>query len=130
MTINADGWTYNGLEFLLGGGKFKFGTNNNAEGVAATRVQFGGTGSTTKQVLVFEAPASGTLYVEAISSGDAARPLVVAVDGTEVGRQDTPDKTQTPGIYEFDCSAAVAGSKIYIYSGNGGINLFSIKYEM
>lgn len=130
MTINADGWTYNGLEFLLGGGKFKFGQNNNNAGEKVTRTQFGGSGNLTKQVLIFEAPAAGTLKLEAVSSGDAPRPLAVSVDGGEAVQQECPDKTNNAVILEYDCSAAVAGSKIYIYSASGGINLFSITYEM
>lgn len=130
MTINQDGWTYNGLEFILGGGKFKFAENNNAAGQKAVRMQFGGTGNADKAALVFEAPAGGTLYLEAISSGDAARAIGVQIDGGEVIKKDTPDKTGTPVILEFDCAAAEKGSKIYIFSTNSGINLFSIKYEM
>lgn len=128
LSIDADGFTYDGLQFLLGGGKFKFGQNNNAAGEKVTRVQFGGTGNTGNAVVIFEAPAAGTLKVEAISSGDSSRPLKVAVDGTEVASFDTPDKTGTPQLFEVDCTTAVAGSKIYIYSGNSGINLFSISY--
>ena len=128
LTKDADGFTYNGLQFVLGGGKFKFGQNNNAAGELATRVQFGGSGNTGKQVLIFEAPAAGVLKVEAVSSGDTSRPLKVVVDSTEVASFDTPDKTQAPAIFEVDCTTAVAGSKIYIYSGNSGINLFSISY--
>ena len=129
LSIDADGFTYDGLQFLLGGGKFKFGENNNAAGEKVARVQFGGTGNTGKAVLIFEAPAAGTLKLEAISSGDSSRPLKVAVDGTEVASFDTPDKTGTAQIFEVDCSTAVEGSKIYIYSGNSGINLFSINYS-
>ncbi len=128
LTIDADGFTYDGLQFVLGGGKFKFGQNNNASGEKTTRVQFGGTGNTGKAVMIFEAPAAGTLKLEAISSGDTSRPLKVVVDDAEVASLDTPDKTGTPQIFEVDCNTAVAGSKIYIYSGNSGINLFSIEY--
>lgn len=128
LSVDADGFTYDGLQFVLGGGKFKFGQNNNSAGEKVTRVQFGGTGNTGKAVLIFEAPAAGTLKLEAISSGDTSRPLKVAVDGTEVASFDTPDKTGVAQIFEVDCTTAVAGSKIYIYSGNSGINLFSISY--
>ncbi len=133
LSIDADGFTYDGLQFLLGGGKFKFGENNNAAGETVARVQFGGTGNTGKAVLIFEAPAAGTLKLEAIASGsvtaDKPRPIKIAVDGTEVGSFNTPDKSATPQVFEVDCSTAVEGSKIYIYSGNSGINLFSINYS-
>lgn len=128
LSVDADGFTYDGLQFVLGGGKFKFGQNNNSAGELQTRVQFGGTGNTGKAVIVFDAPAAGTLKLEAISSGDTSRPLKVVVDEAEVASFDTPDKTGVPQIFEVDCTTAVAGSKIYIYSGNSGINLFSISY--
>lgn len=128
LTKDADGFTYKGLSFLMGGGKFKFGSNNNAAGVKATRFQFGGTGSVTKANVSFTVDAPGTLVVEAVSGGDAARPLAVAVDGTELATQDVPDKSQNAGLLTFDCSSAVKGSKITIYSKNSGINVFSVSW--
>ena len=125
---DADGFTYKGLSFLFGGGKFKFGQNNNADGVKATRFQYGGTGSTSKQCVSFRVDAPGTLVVEAVSGGDAARPLAVAVDGTELLTQDTPDKTQNAAKLTYNCLSASAGSKITIYSKNSGINVFSITW--
>lgn len=125
---DADGFTYKGLSFLFGGGKFKFGQNNNADGVKATRFQYGGTGSTSKQCVSFTVDAPGTLVVEAVSGGDVARPLAVAVDGTELLTQDTPDKTQNAAKLTYNCLSASAGSKITIYSKNSGINVFSITW--
>ena len=125
---DADGFTYKGLSFLFGGGKFKFGQNNNADGVKATRFQYGSTGSTSKQCVSFTVDAPGTLVVEAVSGGDAARPLAVAVDGTELLTQDTPDKTQNAAKLTYNCLSASAGSKITIYSKNSGINVFSITW--
>ena len=125
---DADGFTYKGLSFLFGGGKFKFGQNNNADGVKATRFQYGGTGSTSKQCVSFTVDAPGTLVVEAVSGGDAARPLAVAVDGTELLTQDTPDKTQNAAKLTYNCLSASAVSKITIYSKNSGINVFSITW--
>ena len=134
LTVNADGLTYKGLELILGGGKFKFGQNYGVasqEGDKPTRMQFGGTGNTAKQVAVFEVPAAGTLKIDAVSSSkDEARNLVVAIDGTEVGQYATVQQGQeaTGDFITVDCSAATAGSKIYIYSAKSGINLFSIEY--
>lgn len=128
LTKDTDGFTYKGLSFLMGGGKFKFGQNNNADGVKATRFQFGGTGSMTKANVSFTVDAPGSLVVEAVSGGDAARPLAVAIDGTELPEQNAPDKTQNAGKLAFDCSSATAGSKITIYSKNSGINVFSISW--
>ena len=125
---DADGFTYKGLSFLMGGGKFKFASNNNADGQKALRFQFGGTGSMTKANVSFKVDAPGTLVVEAVSGGDAARPLAVAIDGTELPTQDTPDKTQNAAILTYDCSSASAGSTITIYSKSSGINVFSITW--
>lgn len=122
---DADGFTYKGLSFLMGGGKFKFGQNNNAEGTKALRFQFGGTGSMTKANVSFTVDGPGTLVVEAVSGGDAARPLAVNIDGTET-TQDVPDKSQPAARLTFDGSAASAGSIVTIYSKNSGINVFSI----
>ncbi len=134
LTVNADGLTYKGLELILGGGKFKFGQNYGVasqEGDKPTRMQFGGTGNTAKQVAVFEVPAAGTLKIDAVSSSkEEARNLVVAIDGTEVGQYATVLQGQeaTGDFITVDCSAATAGSKIYIYSAKSGINLFSVEY--
>ncbi len=134
LTVNADGITYKGLELILGGGKFKFGQNYGVasqEGDKPTRMQFGGTGNTAKQVAVFEVPAAGTLKIDAVSSSkDESRSLVVAIDGTEVGQYATVLQGQeaTGDFITVDCSAATAGSKIYIYSAKSGINLFSVEY--
>ncbi|MBQ8307328.1 MAG: hypothetical protein IJX56_00830, partial [Alistipes sp.] len=131
LTFNADSWTYKGLEYCFGGGKFKFGENNNNAGEKVVRMQSGtGDVSKLKQVFVFEAPAAGTLTVEACSSGDAARAVGVTIDTTALATQDAPDKTNNAALLTFDCSAATAGSKIYIYSTNSSINFFSFKYEM
>lgn len=134
LTVNADGITYKGLELILGGGKFKFGTNYGVasqEGDKPTRMQFGGAGNTGKQVAVFEVPAAGTLKIDAVSSSkEEERPLVVAIDGTEVGQYTTvmQGAEATGEIITVDCSAATAGSKIYIYSAKSGINLFTVEY--
>lgn len=128
---DADGFTYKGLSFLLGGGKFKFGSNNNADGVKTLRFQFGGTGSVTKANVSFMVDAPGTLVVEAVAGGsvaEKARPLAVAIDGAEVATQDTPDSSGNAQKLSFDCSSASAGSKITIYSKNSGINVFSITW--
>ena len=124
---DADGFTYKGLSFLFGGGKFKFGQNNNADGVKATRFQYGGTGSTSKQCVFFTVDVPGTLVVEAVSSSSSAdRPLAVSVDDTELTSQNALGSGAIR--LTFDCSSATDGSKISIYSKNGGINVFSITW--
>lgn len=124
---DADGFTYKGLSFLFGGGKFKFGQNNNADGVKATRFQYGGTVSTSKQCVSFTVDVPGTLVVEAVSSSSSAdRPLAVSVDDTELTSQNALGSGAIR--LTFDCSSATDGSKISIYSKNGGINVFSITW--
>lgn len=123
---NADGFTYKGLTFLMGGGKFKFGSNNNADGQKALRFQFGGTGSMKKANVSFAVDAPGTLVVEAVSGGTTARALAVAVDGAELPAQEAPASGDGAVKLTFDCSAASAGSTVTIYSKNSGINVFSI----
>ena len=127
LTKDADGFTYKGLSFLFGGGKFKFGENNNAAGTKAVRFQYGGTGSLTKACVFFTVDAPGTLVVEAVSSSSSAdRALAVSVDDTELTPQNALGSGAT--LLSFDCSSATAGSKIAIYSKNSGINVFSIAW--
>ena len=127
LKADADGFTYKGLSFLFGGGKFKFGENNNAAGTKATRFQYGGTGSVTKACVSFVVDAPGTLVVEAVSSSSSAdRALAVSVDDTELTPQNALGSGAT--LLTFDCSSAANGSKISIYSKNSGINVFSITW--
>ena len=120
------------LYFFAGGGKFKFGENKNAAGEKVARFQFGGSGNyeKNKQIVKFFVPGPGTLKVEAISSGDTERPLMVAIDGTptvETGYS-LPVKAETPIVVEVDCSTATSGSEIALWSGDSGINVFSVKW--
>ena len=128
----TEDFVYESLYFYAGGGKFKFGENNNAAGEKVARVQFGGKGDyeKNKQLVKFYVSTPGTLKVEAISSGSDARPLMVAIDGalTSEAGYELPDKTGTPVVVEVDCSAAADGSEIALWSGNSGINVFSIKW--
>ncbi len=136
LTINEDGITYKGLEFLLGsGGKFKFAAKNYSitvtEGDKPYRVQFGGTGSLTKQVLIFEAPAAGTLKVEAVGTNATdIRTLIVATESAELGQfQTVVQGDEANGeVFTVDCSSVEAGEKIYLYSQKSGINIFNIEY--
>lgn len=124
---NTDGFTYKNLEFLFGSsGKFKFKEGTNADGSKSMRFQFGGKGSLTKQCVSFTVDAAGTLVVEAASGSAEARPLVVNIDGVEQTKEMSADGKAAR--YEFDGSAAQAGSKVAIYSGNKGINVFSITW--
>lgn len=116
----------NGLKFIAGGSKCKFGSNS-----GAYRIQLGGSGNTTKCTLQLDVTGPGTLEVDIQSSGDAARYLAVAVDGTEVTPAEgleAPDKNSGRQVYKVDCSSAKAGSVINMYSKGSAINVFVVKW--
>ena len=116
----------NGLKFIAGGSKCKFGSNS-----GAYRIQLGGSGNTTKCTLQLDVTGPGTLEVDIQSSGDAARYLAVAVDGTEVTPAEgleAPDKSSARQVYKVDCSSAKAGSVINMYSKGSAINVFVVKW--
>ena len=123
VNITED-FVYNNLKFLMGGGKGKFGENNNASGVKQARYQFGGGGSTEKQCLQFIVPGPGTLAVEYESSSTDVRQLGVSVDDAE----QVFDAPADPIVKEIPLNNATAGSVISIYSKSNGINIFSITW--
>lgn len=115
----------NGLTFVAGGSKCKFG-----KGGDAYRIQLGGSGSVTKCTLQLTVTGPGTLEVDMQSSNTSTdRFLAVSVDQTEV----TPaDGLLAPmgerKVHTVDCSAAKAGSVINLYSKGSGINVFVVKW--
>ncbi len=115
----------NGLKFIAGGSKCKFGGS-----AGAYRIQLGGTGNATKCTLQLTVTGSGTLEVDMQSSNTSTdRFLAVSIDQTEV----TPaDGLLAPmgerKVHTVDCSAAKAGSVINMYSKNSGINVFVVKW--
>lgn len=123
VNITED-FVYNNLKFLMGGGKGKFGENNNASGVKQARYQFGGGGSTEKQCLQFIVPGPGTLAVEYESSSTDVRQLGVSVDDAE----QVFDAPADPIVKGIPLDNAAAGSVISIYSKDKGINIFSITW--
>lgn len=130
-TLGGDNYTEdvdlgNGLKFIAGGSKCKFGSNS-----GAYRIQLGGSGSTSKCTLQLAVTGPGKLEVDIQSSGDAARYLAVAVDGTEVTPAEgleAPDKTAERKVHTIDCSSAKAGSVINMYSKGSAINVFVVKW--
>lgn len=129
-TLGGDNYTEdvdlgNGLTFIAGGSKCKFGAND-----GAYRIQLGGSGSTTKCTLQLAVTGPGTLEVDIQSSGDTERFLAVAIDGTEVTGDglSAPDKTATRKVHTIDCSSAKAGSVINMYSKGSAINVFVVKW--
>lgn len=130
-TLGGDNYTEdvdlgNGLKFIAGGSKCKFGSNS-----GAYRIQLGGSGNTTKCTLQLDVTGPGTLEVDIQSSGDTARYLAVAVDGTEVTPTEgleAPDKNSGRKVHTIDCSSAKAGSVINMYSKGSAINVFVVKW--
>ncbi len=130
-TLGGDNYTEdvdlgNGLKFIAGGSKCKFGSNS-----GAYRIQLGGSGNTSKCTLQLDVTGPGKLEVDIQSSGDAARYLAVAVDGTEVTPTEgleAPDKTAERKVHTIDCSSAKAGSVINMYSKGSAINVFVVKW--
>lgn len=136
LTVSEEGFTYNGLSYSLGGGKFKFGVNqsiSNPDGDKETRFQFGGSGKLAdmKNILYFEAPAAGTMKIDAVgSNANDVRTLVVVTDNAELGQFEIAlQGAEADGeIITVDCSTVAAGEKIYLYSKSGNINIFNIEY--
>lgn len=136
LAVSEDGFTYNGLNYSLGGGKFKFGKNqsiSNPDGDKETRFQFGGSGKLAdmKNILYFEAPAAGTMKIDAVgSNANDVRTLVVTTDNGELGQFEIAlQGAEADGeIITVDCSTVAAGEKIYLYSKSGNINIFNIEY--
>ncbi len=130
-TLGGDNYTEdvdlgNGLKFIAGGSKCKFGQNS-----GAYRIQLGGSGNTSKCTLQLDVTGPGKLEVDIQSSGDTARYLAVAVDGTEVTPTEgleAPDKTAERKVHTIDCSSAKAGSVINMYSKGSAINVFVVKW--
>lgn len=130
-TLGGDNYTEdvdlgNGLKFIAGGSKCKFGSNS-----GAYRIQLGGSGNTTKCTLQLDVTGPGTLEVDIQSSGDTARYLAVAVDGSEVTPAEgleAPDKNSGRKVHTIDCSSAKAGSVINMYSKGSAINVFVVKW--
>lgn len=115
----------NGMKFIAGEGKCKFGKSGNEY-----RIQLGGTGSTTSCTLQLTVTGPGTLEIDIHSSGTGDRYLAVAIDGTEVNADGfiAPDKDATRQVHTVDCSAAKAGSVINLYSKKSAINVYNIKW--
>ncbi len=124
------------LRYITGGGKFKFGENEdtfNDIKQKYARVQLGGTGKPgEKACLEFIAPGPGKLTIAAIAGGDETekpRILAAAIGTSDVGTMDMPlSRADGHVVAEFDCADAVAGDLIHIYSKNKGINIFSITW--
>ena len=126
--LNGADFVYGNIGYVVGGGKFKFGIDNAGTADEAARIQLGGTGKAgTKTSLQILVGGKGTLELTARSSGDAARPLAVAIGTEEIGRKDAPAKTEAPAVLSYDVEAA-DGDLVNIFSASSGINIYSIKW--
>ncbi len=127
----TEAWESNGLSYLMGGGKCKFGTGTNASGQTAYRCQFGGTGSVSKNALQFTVNAPGTLTVECVSSNASSdRDLGVAIGDTQFATGTAPMSSSGAVVLTFDMTKAdiSEGTVISVYSTNSGINVFEITW--
>lgn len=129
-SIGTDSYTAdvdlgNGMKFIAGEGKCKFGKSGDDY-----RIQLGGSGNTTSCTLQFTVAGPGTLEVDIQSSGSGDRYLAVAIDGTEVNADGfvAPDSSASRQVHTIDCSAAKAGSVINLYSKKSAINVYKVKW--
>lgn len=111
-------------------GKFKFKKNENAGIGKMSRVQFGGTGVMgIRNNLIFKVDGPGTVTVIGRSSGEAARKLGVALNGSPLAEEGyvMPDKSQNASTVSVKVEAE-EGDLIYVYSLESGINVYSLKW--
>ena len=112
------------ITYTAGGGKFKPGTT-----AGATRIQLGGSGSTTKQCFSFTVSGPGTLSITALSTGDDDRVLVVHDGTNELGTIAAPNKNADPVSNSLDVNSK-SGDTLYIYSRSSGVNVLEIKWTI
>ena len=117
----------NGLKFIAGSGKCKFGSDG-----GMYRFQYGGSGAFDKQTLELTVSGPGTLELTIRSSNKSEeRYLGVWVDQvanyTEPGYKG-PMSGESPAVHTIDCSSAKAGSKINFHCLGSGINVYNIKW--
>jgi hypothetical protein len=109
---------------LLGGSGMAYNANNQSvPGTSFTRrVQFNGTGNLTNRNVSFEVtgPARITVYAITGSTGNA-RPLILHDGTAEVQSVNV----NAMGAYEFNYGGS--GGRLYVWSGNSGINIYGIR---
>ena len=118
----AEDFVFENLGYVSGGQAVKIGTTGGAK-----RVQTGGGTAGVKASWQIMVGGSGTLVVNAISSGDP-RKVVVALGETELGEYDAPGKDASPVDITVDIPDAVAGSIVNVYSSSGSINFMSFTW--
>ena len=110
------------LTFTAGGGKFKPGVSSEL-----TRIQFGGSGSLTKQCISFLPSGPGTLTATVQSSSSSSDRVLIVADaqGNVIEEIAAPGAEKNTGSVLI---AATPGEPIYLYSKSSGINLFEITW--
>lgn len=127
----TESFAYNGLNYIASS-SIKFGTDtdvlNAASEVGAYRCQLGGAGSTSKRALMLTVGGSGTLTVEANSSGSGPRYVMIQVGTAAADTLLTVGEKTDPGVSESIEITATSGTEIYLYSKSFGMNFFSITW--
>lgn len=125
-------FVYQNLGFLAGGGKFKFGIDNE-DTAPKPRVQLGGTGVPgTKCNVQIMVAGPGSLEIVARSGGSDVRKLMIANGSSLISETgyDAVNKELDPAAISEEPIAIDSkdGDIINIYSKSGGINIYSITW--
>ena len=112
--------TIDGLRFLAMNSKNRYTT---------TTLQTGGEGNNATRVLMFAAPAAGTLTVETSTTGNTAddtRNVIVALDnGTPVAKAGGAAANATHNVNEFTISGP---GIVYIY-GDKALRFYNLSFH-
>lgn len=91
------------------------------------RMKLGGTGNTTERAVSFTPVADGTIYFYAISGSTSATRSLAISDGTTETAAATACSGSAVTEVAFDVKADIT---YYVYSSNGGINIYYIAATM
>ena len=106
----------------VGGGKIKFNS---------AYLRFDGTGSATDKCVQFLISGPGKLTVNAKSANSTAtnRSVKIALNGSvDTDVFTVPKGSDSPEDHTWTISSASSGDQIAIFSGNSGINVYSITW--
>ncbi len=112
---------YDNLQYV-GGGKIKFN---------AAYLRFDGTGSATEKCVQFLIAGPGTLSVSAKSANSTAtnRSVKIALNSAvDTDVFTVPKGSDSPETHSWTITSASSGDMIAIFSGNSGINVYSITW--
>lgn len=121
----TENFTAQKLTFTAGsGGKFKPGANG-----GLSRIQFGGSGSLTKQCISFMPSSFGTLSVTVQSSSSSSDRVLIVADSSGNVLKEISAPGDAKNTDSVDINVA-PGSPVYMYSKSSGINLFEIVWTV